>query len=87
MRVNIADTQQDAWDSFIQGPNMDTSTNFFPMDTSGMTPMQSDVGVLPQMGQAMAQAPQQPQGSRSNAFGQSVVMKVGTFKALERKFC
>ncbi|KAJ4288152.1 hypothetical protein N0V90_012169 [Kalmusia sp. IMI 367209] len=30
-----------AWDSYIQGPNMDATNSFFPMDLSGM-PMQSE---------------------------------------------
>ncbi|ORY14548.1 fungal-specific transcription factor domain-domain-containing protein [Clohesyomyces aquaticus] len=35
-----------AWDSYIQGPNLDATNSFFPMDISSM-PMQTDSGVLP----------------------------------------
>lgn len=62
----------DAWDSYIQGPGMDTSTNFFPMDLSGM-PMQTDQAAgMPNMDPAVTQP--QGQNTRTSAFGQNVFM-------------
>jgi len=56
---------------------METSNNFFPMDTSGMTPMQTELSGLANADQTAAQAPQQPQGPRPTTFGQSVFTSVG----------
>ncbi|KAF2847626.1 hypothetical protein T440DRAFT_520755 [Plenodomus tracheiphilus IPT5] len=59
----------DAWDSYIQGPGMETSSNFFQMDLSGITPMQTDHAVLEQ---SASQPQPQPRSTRTNAFGQTV---------------
>ncbi|KAI8940493.1 hypothetical protein NX059_004173 [Plenodomus lindquistii] len=56
----------DAWDSYIQGPGMETSNNFFSMDMSGMAPMQTDHDIL---GQTAVQPHQQPPATRTNPFG------------------
>jgi hypothetical protein len=66
---------QDAWDSYIQGPNggIDTSNNFFPMDL-GTMPMQTDPAVMPaDLTNAQGGGGQQ---TRTNAFGQNVFMGV-----------
>jgi hypothetical protein len=39
--MDVANMQQNAWDSYIQGPNMDATNSFFPMDLGGMS-MQTD---------------------------------------------
>ncbi|KAH7372239.1 hypothetical protein BKA66DRAFT_572363 [Pyrenochaeta sp. MPI-SDFR-AT-0127] len=62
----------DAWDSYIQGPNIDVSNNFFPMDLSGMPLQPEQANTLPNIDPATAQ--QQPQSARTNAFGQNVFM-------------
>lgn len=62
----------DAWDSYIQGPSMETPNNFFPMDTSGMAPIQTDLGGLTHTEATVAQAPQQSQAPRTSSFWQSV---------------
>ena len=36
----VANVEQNAWDSYIQGPSMDATNSFFPMDLGGM--MQTD---------------------------------------------
>ncbi|KAH9873978.1 hypothetical protein IAQ61_004605 [Plenodomus lingam] len=56
----------DAWDSYIQGPGIDTSNNFFPMDMSSLL----DQSVA----QPAQQQQQQPQGTRPNGFGQTAYM-------------
>lgn len=58
----------DAWDSYIQGPGVEASANFFPMDMS-MTPMQTD-----HIGLDQSAVQRQNQGTRTSAFGQSVFM-------------
>ncbi|KAJ4372036.1 hypothetical protein N0V83_003809 [Neocucurbitaria cava] len=64
----------DAWDNYIQGPGIDTSNNFFPMDLSGM-PMQTEqANAVPNMEPTPAQ--QAAQNTRTNAFGQNVFMGV-----------
>jgi hypothetical protein len=59
----------DAWDSYIQGPGVDTSNNFFPMDLSTM-PIQADQSVMQPPPTANPQQPSQ----RTNMFGQNVFM-------------
>lgn len=39
--VDATNAWQNAWDSYIQGPGMDATNSFFPMDLGGM-PMQTD---------------------------------------------
>jgi len=64
---------QDAWDSYIQGPGIESTNNFFPMDLSNM-PMQTEQAGMPATGQAPNQQP--AQGPRTNVFGHDVYMGV-----------
>lgn len=68
--------QQDAWDSYIQGPGttLDTNPNFFPGDF-GSIPMQTDNNVMPN-DVPTTQPNGAQQQARTNAFGQSVFMGV-----------
>lgn len=56
----------DAWDSYIQGPNMDSTTQMWPMDVPNMpTPM--PMATDPPSGLGTHQG-QQQQGAQNNAF-------------------
>ncbi|KAG9203544.1 hypothetical protein G6514_002562 [Epicoccum nigrum] len=59
----------DAWDSYIQGPGIDTQNNFFPMDVGSM-PMQTDASELQNPSMTESQTPNQ----RTGAFGQNMYM-------------
>ncbi|KAL6168193.1 hypothetical protein ACJQWK_05850 [Exserohilum turcicum] len=61
----------DAWDSYIQGPGIEATNNFFPMDL-GSIPMQTEQNGLPQTGPVVHQ-PSAPTGHTS-MFGQDVYM-------------
>lgn len=69
---------QDAWDSYIQGPNagMDTSSGYFPMDLGGM-PMQTDTTGMPNDISNSQQQNGGQQPANANAFGNSMFMAVG----------
>ncbi|KAF1938018.1 hypothetical protein EJ02DRAFT_458217 [Clathrospora elynae] len=59
----------DAWDSYIQGPGIEATNNYFPMDLSGMSVQPETIG-LP--GQSSGQQP--AQGTRTDLYGQDVYM-------------
>ncbi|KAF2132989.1 hypothetical protein P153DRAFT_382610 [Dothidotthia symphoricarpi CBS 119687] len=61
----------DAWDSYIQGPNMDVTNSFIPMDLTGI-PVQPDSNAVHEN----STSPNQQHGQRTNAFGQNVFMGV-----------
>ncbi|USP76860.1 hypothetical protein yc1106_04134 [Curvularia clavata] len=61
----------DAWDSYIQGPGIESSNNFFPMDL-GNIPMQTEQNGAPEAGQQPGTA------GPTNMFGQDVYMGADT---------
>ncbi|KAF2465081.1 uncharacterized protein BDR25DRAFT_92825 [Lindgomyces ingoldianus] len=63
-----------AWDSYIQGPSMDATNSFFPMDI-GSIPMQTDANGLP----TAQGSPQQNGNSNANAFSGSAGVNGGVF--------
>ncbi|KAJ5059272.1 hypothetical protein J3E74DRAFT_465866 [Bipolaris maydis] len=60
----------DAWDSYIQGPGIETTNNFFQMDLGNM-PMQTEQNGAPSTGQTLNQ---QSTASQTNMFAQDVYM-------------
>ncbi|KAE8829100.1 hypothetical protein PTNB73_05771 [Pyrenophora teres f. teres] len=60
----------DAWDSYIQGPGIEATSNFFPVDI-GSIPMQTDQTGL-QAGHAPVQQP--ANGGRTSMYGHDVYM-------------
>jgi hypothetical protein len=64
---------QDAWDSYIQGPGIETTNNFFQMDLGNM-PMQTEQNGAPPTGQTLNQ--QSTAAGQTNMFAQDVYMGV-----------
>ncbi|KAF1999340.1 hypothetical protein P154DRAFT_437351 [Amniculicola lignicola CBS 123094] len=70
---NTNNIDWDAWDSYIQGPSMDVTNSFFPMDIGSM-PMQTDG----QNGIPTTSSPQQQNGNpHSNVFSAGAAMTNG----------